>query len=61
MIIARNGDRVVAASTLAMPTKAKELVGNPGATPISCKPAPNNPPKLAPRNSVGELFPFGGD
>ena len=53
MIIASNGERVVADSMLPMPTTAKAAIGRSSPAPNCCSDRANVAPNPAPRNSVG--------
>ena len=53
MIIASNGERVVADSMLPMPTTAKAAIGRSSPAPSCCSDRANVAPSPAPRNSVG--------
>ena len=53
MIIASNGDRVVAASIEPIPTNPKIAAGASPACPLSLNDVPMMQPSDAPRNNVG--------
>src|ERR1035441_6384768 len=53
MIIASNGERVVAASILPIPTSANAATGKSSPAPNCCSDRANVAPNPAPRKSVG--------